>query len=248
MLSALIPRAPALEREALVACVVLLAGAAWLGLGFSTNSRLFHWHHLDSTTVASTAFLMVFVAGWTVMTVAMMLPSTLPVLLTLHTFAAQRSDRALLLGLAVLGYVLTWGMFGVLVYVGYLVQSPLHAGSVAVYGGPVMLIIAGAFQFSSLKHKCLEKCRSPFSFVMAHWQGQGERWQAFRLGVDHGIFCVGCCWALMLLMFAVSVGSLTWMMVLAMVMAVEKTAPWGRRLSTPLGIGLMGWGVMWLLV
>ena len=248
MLSALIPRAPALERAALVACVVLLAGAAWLGLGLSRNSRLFHWHHLDSTTVASAPFLMVFVAGWTVMTVAMMLPSTLPVLLTLHTFAAKRADRALLLGLAALGYMLTWGMFGALVYVTYLLQRPLHPGWVGVYGGPVMLIIAGAFQFSSLKYKCLEKCRSPFSFVMAHWQGQRERWQAFRLGVDHGIFCVGCCWALMLLMFAVSVGSLTWMMVLAIVMAVEKTVPWGRRLSAPVGVGLMGWGVMLLWV
>ena len=98
---------------------------------------------------------------------------------------------------------------------------------------------AGLYQFTSLKYRCLEKCRSPVTFVMQHWHGRRERLQALVLGVHHGLFCLGCCWSLMLLMFAVGVGNLGWMLVLAAVMAAEKNAPWGRRLTTPLGAVLL---------
>ena len=81
---------------------------------------------------------------------------------------------------------------------------------------------------------------------MGRWQGNHQRWQALRLGIDHGVFCVGCCWALMLLMFAVGAGSLLWMMILALLMAVEKNVRWGRRLSAPVGAALLAWGAMLL--
>ena len=252
MLSALVPRVPAVERLSLAACVVLLAGAAWLGLGFSPDSRFFHLHHLELQTMVGPSFILYFVGGWTVMTVAMMLPSTLPVLATLQTFAANRPDRILLLALAILGYLVTWGSFGGVVYVGFLFLKSLIArldwiATRLPAGGPLLVLVAGAFQFSELKHKCLEKCRSPFSFVVAYWRGDQERWHSFRLGVDHGIFCVGCCWALMLLMFAVGTGSLPWMMVLAIGMTVEKSVRWGRRISRPIGIALLTWGTILIL-
>jgi predicted metal-binding membrane protein len=180
-----------------------------------------------------------------------MLPTSLPVIATLHAFASARSDRLLLVALTVLGYLIVWIFFGVLVLTGYLswqwllASSPWLAGR-APAGGPFLLLLAGAFQFSSLKYKCLEKCRSPFSFVIEHWQGRHERWQAFRLGIDHGVFCVGCCWALMLLMFAVGAGSLVWMLILALLMAVEKNVRWGRRLSAPVGVALLAWGAILL--
>ena len=113
--------------------------------------------------------------------------------------------------------------------------------------GAPLLLLAGAFQFSSLKFKCLEKCRSPFSFVIEHWQGRCERQQAFCLGIDHGVFCVGCYWALRLLMFAVGAGSLVWMLILALLMAVEKNVRWGRRLSAPVGAALLAWGAILLI-
>jgi predicted metal-binding membrane protein len=101
---------------------------------------------------------------------------------------------------------------------------------------PALLLVAGAFQFSAMKYRCLDKCRSPLSFVTSRWRGSRERWHSFTLGVEHGAFCVGCCWALMLLMFVTGTASLLWMVALGGVMAVEKNAPWGRRLSTPLGV------------
>jgi predicted metal-binding membrane protein len=78
---------------------------------------------------------------------------------------------------------------------------------------------------------------------MEHWQGKHEAARSLWLGMHHGLFCVGCCWSLMLLMFAVGVGSLGWMLVLGTVMAIEKNMPWGKRLSTPLGVALLGWGM-----
>jgi len=93
---------------------------------------------------------------------------------------------------------------------------------------------------SALKYRCLDKCRSPLNFIVGHWQGGHEQAQAFKLGVNHGIFCLGCCWSLMLLMFAIGVGNIGWMLALGTVMAVEKNMPWGRRLSGPLGIVLLG--------
>jgi predicted metal-binding membrane protein len=103
--------------------------------------------------------------------------------------------------------------------------------------------LAGAYQSTPLKYHCLDKCRSPFSFIMEHWTGKNQLSQAFRLGLHHGIFCIGC-WSLMLLMFAVGTGNIGWMLVLGALMAVEKNLPWGRRMSKPLDILLLTCGIM----
>ncbi|TMH10153.1 MAG: DUF2182 domain-containing protein [Betaproteobacteria bacterium] len=108
--------------------------------------------------------------------------------------------------------------------------------------GAALLFLAGAFQFSPLKHRCLEQCRSTIGFIAQRWRGGHAGRQALRLGVAHGAFCVGCCWALMLLMFLLGTGSVGWMLVLAGVMAAEKNLPWGRRLSAPLGAALLAAG------
>jgi predicted metal-binding membrane protein len=114
--------------------------------------------------------------------------------------------------------------------------------------GALALIAAGVYQFTPLKYYCLDKCRSPLNFIMGHWNGRDAARQALALGVHHGLFCVGCCWSLMLLMFAVGAGSLGWMLVLGVVMAAEKNLPWGRRLSAPLGVTLLIWGIVMLLL
>jgi predicted metal-binding membrane protein len=235
--------------------VGLLTAGAWLALWLAEDSAsaiLHHHHHLGHLGKPSALFVLIFIAGWTVMTVAMMLPTSLPILTAFQTMARERADRAFLLALVIAGYLLTWALFGGVVYLAYLLLQWLMTSSVwlqpyAWAGAPSLLLLAGAFQFSSLKYRCLEKCRSPLTFVLEHWQGRQQRWQAFRLGVDHGVFCVGCCWALMLLMFVVGVGSsVAWMFVLAVVMGVEKNVSWGRRMSAPVGVILISWGVVLL--
>jgi len=102
---------------------------------------------------------------------------------------------------------------------------------------PAVLAVAGAFQFSRLKYVCLDACRSPLAFIMSYWHGPRPYREA--LAFAHGVYCVGCCWALMLLMFVVGTANLVWMLGLALLMAVEKNHAWGRRLAEPLGVVLL---------
>lgn len=182
------------------------------------------------------------------MTTAMMLPTALPLLLLFHRFVFKRRDAASVTALVIVGYLAAWALFGALAQVGDLglhtAISQSHWLEERTWAiGAITLIVAGGYQFTRLKHLCLEKCRSPWSFIVEHWHGRAPRLDALRLGVSHGIFCVGCCWSLMLLMFAVGAGSFGWMLLLGSIMAVEKNLSWGRRLSTPLGVVLLAVGV-----
>jgi predicted metal-binding membrane protein len=101
------------------------------------------------------------------------------------------------------------------------------------------LLAAGLWQFSPLRDRCLDECRSPFGFVVNRWRGVAIRRESFLMGVAHGLFCVGCCWSLMLVMFGVGLGSLSAMLGLGALTAVEKNLPWGRRLTRPVGLLLV---------
>jgi predicted metal-binding membrane protein len=237
-------------RITLLVSVALLTGLAWVALVVfqgATHSvvHLGQGLHPDASALG---YALLFLAGWTLMCVAMMLPTSLPVLAAFHALAGGRPDGRALVALVVTGYLTTWVGFGLLVYAQHLVLQQLLVASGWTWAGalaaPALLVLAGAFQFSSLKYRCLDKCRSPLAFVLGYWQGRREEWQAFRLGLHHGAFCVGCCWALMLLMFLVGVHYLAWMLILGIVMAVEKNVAWGRRLSAPLGVVLIAAGVI----
>jgi predicted metal-binding membrane protein len=189
-----------------------------------------------------------FTISWTLMTIAMMLPTTLPLLDIFRGVTRMRDDRSTLLLILIAGYLTIWAGFGLFTHlVDFFIHRAvnsdawLHSHTWLLVALP--LITAGIYQFTPLKHLCLDKCRSPFSFVAQHWRGSSARWTSFVLGLRHGVFCLGCCWALMLLMFAVSVGNLVWMLMLAAVMGVEKNATWGRRISSPLGILLLTAGL-----
>ncbi|WP_019447555.1 DUF2182 domain-containing protein [Cupriavidus sp. BIS7] len=193
--------------------------------------------------------LVLYAAAWILMTAAMMLPTTLPLVSAFSRLTAQRPDHGRLVTLLLLGYMTAWGAFGLLAHALHSAVLSLLAGipALAWHGwliGVGIIALAGAFQFSRLKYQCLEKCRTPLSFIMARWRGQAEGWHTFALGAQHGLFCVGCCWALMLLMFGLGAGSLGWMLLLAAAMAVEKNVRWGRFLRMPLGVALLSWAVV----
>lgn len=231
----------------LVGLVVL----AWLVLwvwGQSPYARFLSHHSLDEVR-GSGALLLVFVIGWTVMVVAMMLPTSLPLVALFRTLVRQRLDATWLVGLLLAGYLGIWTLFGIVIYLGDWILHDTIQQSAWLQTNTWMLTagtlaLAGVYQFTPLKYRCLDKCRSPLSFIVEHWQGDREHARAFLLGARHGLFCVGCCWSLMLLMFAVGVGNLGWMLVLGAVMAVEKNLPWGRQLSAPLGVVLLLWGLL----
>jgi predicted metal-binding membrane protein len=188
---------------------------------------------------------LLFLLGWQVMTAAMMLPSSLPLVRIFAAASARAPGRGRALGAFLGAYALIWTIFGALAFAA---DAGLHA---LVNGnhwleahewaiGPLVLMLAGAFQFTALKDACLRTCRHPASFLHRHYQrGMAG---AFRLGGRHGVFCVGCCWALMLVMFAVGAASLIWMALLTALTVHEKTRPMGATTVPLTGVVLLALG------
>ncbi len=238
-------------RRPFVALVLGLIALSWLTLvvwGQSPYARYLNHQSLDQIQSGS-ELMLVFIVGWVVMLLAMMLPTSLPLIVMFHVMTRSRAHPAWLMGLLVTGYLSLWTLFGMGLWVG---DSYLHlavasnrwiAQRAGLFSG-LVLLLAGIYQFTPLKFRCLDKCRSPFSFIAEHWRGRNEQGQAFLLGVHHAQFCIGCCWTLMLVMFAVGEGNLGWMLGLAAIMAIEKNASWGRRLTAPLGLALCAAGLI----
>ena len=187
--------------------------------------------------------LLAYLAAWQVMIAAMMLPSSLP-LVRLFTATSQgqpRPRRALAAFLG--GYAVVWSAFGVAALAFDLgVHRSVDASGWLrandwLLGGAV-LVLAGIYQFTPLKDACLKSCRAPAQFLVRHYR-RGAR-AGFALGARHGAFCVGCCWALMLVLFSAGVASLVWMAVLTAVMVHEKTRPSGRQAVPVTGAALLG--------
>jgi predicted metal-binding membrane protein len=193
-----------------------------------------------------------FVLAWAVMMAAMMFPAAAPMLLLYHTLATQRQARGQAFvptWVFAAGYLLVWTTVGALTWV--LVQrlsdvvgqfgateratwAPLALGGV--------MIVAGLYQLTPLKQVCLDHCRSPFSFVMHHWrEGYGG---ALRMGIAHGAYCLGCCWALFAVLVAAGVMSLAWMLLLTLVVFAEKVLPGGQRTSHVVGVAFLILGVV----
>jgi predicted metal-binding membrane protein len=182
--------------------------------------------------------------AWVLMIAAMMLPTTLPLLSRFARVVGHRPDASRLTARVVLGFFAAWLAFGLIAHAADALLRALVAQSGWVQArawvvGAAILAGAGLFQFSALKYRCLDQCRTPVGFIAAHWGRRSPARDAFRLGIDHGLFCVGCCWALMLVMFAVGAGSIGWMLALALAMAVEKNVSFGRRLAPWVGCALI---------
>lgn len=185
-----------------------------------------------------------FTVGWTLMIIAMMLPSSIPLVLTFAAIVGRRRRPARLVALLLIGYLVVWTGFGLAAWVA---DRGIHAAIDAIpwlaehpqviIGGT--LLVAGLWQFSPMRDRCLDQCRSPLGFVMHRWHGRREVREALRMGLAHGVFCVGCCWSLMLVMFGVGLGSVTAMLGLGAMTAVERNLPWGRRLTRPIGVALV---------
>jgi predicted metal-binding membrane protein len=235
---------PNRDRAILMAALGAAAGIAWAALLLWEASPWSRFLHHEGGGAALPLEAGLFSLGWTLMIVAMMLPTSIPLVATFGALVRRRPERGRLILLVVTGYVAVWAAFGLS---AWLFDRLVHAGVDAipwlarhpqVIVAPTLLI-AGLWQFSSLKYRCLDECRSPLGFVMNHWSGARPRREALALGLAHGAFCVGCCWSLMLVMFGLGLGSLAWMLALGAIMALEKNAPWGRRIGRPLGLLLI---------
>jgi predicted metal-binding membrane protein len=247
---------PSRDRVLIASCIVLITALAW--------AYLIHLHRQMSSSVEAATMMeqmgmvmnqpwgardvVVTFMMWFVMMVGMMTPSALPVLLLfagLHARSVQRVPLAVpLFGL---GYIAIWLGFSACaalaqwgLHEAALLSSTMATSSTRFAG--VILMAAGAYQLTPLKGGCLTQCQSPLGFLMSKWRDGANG--ALRMGLKHGVACLGCCWALMCVLFAVGVMNLAWVAVLTVFILAEKIGPAGAIVARAGGAVLIGFGVM----
>jgi len=233
-------------------CVVALAGLGWLALGFMYSSMgafeaLCRPLAVSGAIWDASGFAIVALM-WAAMTLAMMLPSTAPMILTyaeIADTAARKGERIVSPFVLAAGYTLIWLGFAAIVTLAQfaftrvaLLDNGMQSAS-GLFSGAIF-IGAGVYQFSALKHACLTQCQSPFPFFFTNWATTPRG--VFRLGVKQGLYCLGCCWAMMLVMFAVGVMNVLWMAALGVIMTIEKIGT-GKRFTYIIGVALIVGGV-----
>lgn len=205
----------------------------------------------DTKPWAATAILPLFLM-WSEMMVAMMIPSAAPMILTFARVNRQRreADRPFVpTGLFLLGYLVVWSAFSLAAALGQwalhgaTLLSPMMMSTSPILGG-VLLIAAGAFQWTPWKRACLHHCRSPLGFLLGDWR-EGRR-GALSMGIRHGAYCTGCCWLLMALLFVAGVMNMLWVAVITALVILEKVLPHGMRLGSAVGVALVAWGA-WMI-
>jgi predicted metal-binding membrane protein len=183
-----------------------------------------------------------FLGTWTVMMAAMMLPSATPMIL-LHRLGADGRLRTQLWSAAfVAGYLVVWASVGIVVWGAAMTASAIVTQEERAVAVAAILLVAGVYQFTPLKSTCLRACRTPADFLLTHWH-RGLSGQ-LRLGVEHGLYCLGCCWALMALFVGVGAMSLVWAVGIALVVLVEKLRPEGVSFGRIAGVLLIAAAVI----
>ncbi len=252
-----------------VICIVALVGLGWLYLGLLTASMAGPtgtwvegtWAALCSSTFGGalmpdgvwgvTGFALVALM-WGAMTLAMMLPSAAPMILTyaeIADTAARKGEPVVSPFVLAAGYTLIWFGFAAVATIAQYalmraaILDPSMASVSGLFSGAIF-IAAGVYQFSALKHACLRQCQSPFPFFFANWATTPRG--VFKLGLRQGLFCLGCCWAMMLVMFAVGIMNVVWMAALGIVMTLEKMGT-GKRFTYAIGVLSIAAGVAFIV-
>ncbi|MBI4277683.1 MAG: DUF2182 domain-containing protein [Armatimonadetes bacterium] len=237
------------ERNLILAVLLGLAGAAWVSLIRQSAEA--------GAPMMGPAMGMgaaPFVGLWVLMMVAMMFPAAAPMILTyarVHAGKRQHGQAFVPTWVFVGAYLVIWTLFGVLAYgAAAMVEAQArhsywlmnHAARIG--GG--LLVLAGLYQLSPLKHSCLSKCRSPLHFILTSWrEGYGG---AFRMGLEHGVYCLGCCWLLFLVLLPLGVMNIAAMVTVAALIFAEKSLPAGERISRWAAGALIAYGLAAILV
>ncbi|HUE79740.1 MAG TPA: DUF2182 domain-containing protein [Sphingomicrobium sp.] len=240
------------DRAVVAAALAALALIAWAYLMWLAASPAMDMpmdgHAMVSAGLgfwSAAHFLLMFLM-WLVMMVGMMTPSVAPMILIYARVARHESSRGKPFapaGWFALGYFLAWTGFAVLATVlqwgleRALLLSPMMASASPIFGG-MLLIAAGVYQWTPLKSACLAQCQSPFAFIQRHGGFRGDRPGSVLLGLRHGAYCIGCCWALMLLLFIGGVMNLLWVAAISALILAEKLVP-GRLIQRVIGFGFI---------
>ena len=225
-------------RLGLVAALFAIAGLGW----WWTARQM---RDMDQGPWTSLGALGWFLGVWVVMMAAMMFPSVAPTIALYSRMTRRRSPLSPLLFAA--GYLVTWtaaglGAFALAAILANVPGEVFAWDRVGRWVAGATLVVAAVYELTPLKDVCLGKCRSPVGFLLGAWRD--GRWGALQMGVKHGAWCLGCCWALMASLFALGAMSLTWMAFIAGLIALEKTLPWRRVATYGTAIVLLTLGVL----
>jgi predicted metal-binding membrane protein len=224
--------------------LLLLTVAGWVYIAYQAGT-MNSMEAMSGARISTMGGFVPFVVGWTAMMVAMMIPATLPLILLYRIVSRQRLSPIQARGgiaALLLGYIAVWAVAGLPVYLYALTAEA--AGSYAIVLPAVLLVIAGAYQFTSLKRSCHARCSSPLFFLMQKWKPGTAG--ALRLGVLHGIDCLGCCAGLMVGLVALGMMNLALVFTVALIIFAEKTLPESHRIARPLGVLMMTGAVVLL--
>jgi predicted metal-binding membrane protein len=247
------------DRVVVLGCLVAVILVAWtyvlLGAGIEMETMdMGGGQVMLMLPEWSAGYALVVLVMWSMMMVAMMLPSVAPITLLLETVARKRaaaeSGTAMRPVFFVLGYLTAWFGFSAAATAlqwaldsAGLLSETMALGNAVLAG--VILVAIGAYQWTPLKQACLHHCRSPLEFLMLHWR-EGA-WGSAESGLRYGLYCLGCCWMLMGLLFVGGIMNLFWIAALALLVLLEKVLPWGRRVSRITGAILVVWGAVTVL-
>lgn len=221
------------------AILLLVAAAAWIFVVLSSG----HGEDMAMAMPMSISGGLVFMTCWAVMMTAMMLPSALPMIAlygAMQRGAVAAGTKGVPVAVFTLVYLGLWAATGLPVYFAHTFLAGL-AGSTLAYAIAVVLVAAGVYQLSPLKQVCLRVCRSPLGFVLGHWRA-GRR-GSLALGWSHALYCLGCCWALMLVLIVAGAMGLPWVLLITAVVAAEKLLPGGQWIARIAGGALLLLGV-----
>lgn len=245
------------ERRAVLTALLALAAVAWAAVIWqatagASGSMDGMRSAVDTLTMGMTA--PVFLATWTVMMAAMMLPSAAPMILTFDAVQLARTKQGrpvVPTWVFVAGYLVVWSVVGVVAYAAAVAAGELAAvvpalASLAPRLGGALFLAAGLYQLTPLKQRCLSHCRTPTQFVLGSWRN-GPR-GALQMGLEHGVICLGCCWLLFAILFPLGIMNVAAMAAAALFVLAEKTIPIGRRLGQFGGVVLMGAGAVVMAV
>ena len=237
------------ERYLILGGLLILSALAWVFLIW--QARMMSSQAMGLTMGMSA---LLFISIWIVMMVAMMFPTAAPMILMfskIYTSKRQQELPFVPTWVFVSAYLLVWSLCGVVAYplavgIEQLAGQSMWLMDNAARLGGVVLLLAGLYQLSPLKDICLSKCRTPLQFILSSWRdGYGG---AFRMGLEHGAYCLGCCWLLFVILFPLGIMNIAVMALVTALIFAEKALPIGRQISLLAGVGLIVYGLLVLFL
>ena len=234
------------ERNLILVSLLVLAAAAWVVLVWQALTTDRAMAMRPTMGMSAALFLLI----WVAMMVAIMFPTASPMMLMFARISAGKRRQGgpfVPTWVFISSYLILWSALGILAYAGAVGAERLADRSMwlmnnAARIGGVVLVAAGLYQLTPLKAICLSKCRSPMAFIMTSWRdGSGG---AFRMGIEHGLYCAGCCWLLFVILFPLGMLNVAALAVITALIFAEKSLPFGRQVSWVAGAALMVYGVL----